>query len=340
MSEPRAGLSKSKSIRLTLGLVLGGLLLYLALKDVHLQEVKGALAEANWLFVLAALGVFIAGTLLKAWRWLVLLGPVGKQRLHSGRAAYAILLKSHVIGQMLNMLFPARVGELSRIFIVGKRGPGYIFIAGTIVVEKALDLAAYALLFLLLLFLLPLPNWLSGSGYAFMGVGAVMAIALWLMAFQREWVLAHLERVQSRLPMRFQGSWLSHLRQGLSSLDSLQGRSNLWKLALSSTLIWVGALGVNYLLLLAFQIELPLTAALLVLVALQAGVTITAVPGNIGVFEYICVLSLGLYQVGQAKALSYGILLHATVLLPIVIFGLLFYWLLEVRGEWAGSVRS
>ena len=38
---------------------------------------------------------------------------------------------------------------------------------------------------------------------------------------------------------------------------------------------------------------------LLVLVVLQVGITLPSVPGRIGVFEYLCILSLAVFGVAQ-----------------------------------------
>jgi uncharacterized membrane protein YbhN (UPF0104 family) len=65
--------------------------------------------------------------------------------------------------------------------------------------------------------------------------------------------------------------------------------------------------------------------------ALQAGISIPSIPGKIGIFEYICVLSLVAFKVDPARAFSYGILLHAIVLLPTTILGLIFFWRLGLK---------
>jgi uncharacterized membrane protein YbhN (UPF0104 family) len=65
-----------------------------------------------------------------------------------------------------------------------------------------------------------------------------------------------------------------------------------------------------------------LTASLLILIALQAGISIPSVPGRIGIFEYICVLALAVFGVGQSTAFGYGVVLHGLVLLTPILAGL------------------
>ena len=42
-------------------------------------------------------------------------------------------------GQMLNTVFPARLGDLTRAYVLGGKGPGRSFVLGTVVLEKILD---------------------------------------------------------------------------------------------------------------------------------------------------------------------------------------------------------
>ena len=64
---------------------------------------------------------------------------------------------------------------------------------------------------------------------------------------------------------------------------------------------------------------------MLVLVILQVGIAIPSVPGRLGIYEYLCILALSVLNVDQATALTYGILLHSLVMLPTILFGMLFF---------------
>jgi uncharacterized membrane protein YbhN (UPF0104 family) len=105
------------------------------------------------------------------------------------------------------------------------------------------------------------------------------------------------------------------------------------RLVLWTTSIWGLAILNNHFTLLALGIHLPITASMLILVGLQAGISLPAIPGTIGLFEYICVLALSLFGIDQSLALSYGILLHAIVLVPSTIAGMISFWVLGLSGQ-------
>ena len=54
------------------------------------------------------------------------------------------------------------------------------------------------------------------------------------------------------------------------------------------------------------------------------------ITGRVGVFEYVCVLALKNYGIEPAMALSYGILLHVIVFIPVIAGGLPSLWVLPI----------
>jgi uncharacterized protein (TIRG00374 family) len=189
---------------------------------------------------------------------------------------------------------------------------------------------AYALLFLLLLILIPLPEWVGVSGATFIISAISISIMVFFAAFYRNRILRLIDRLIARLPERYNSKFLQHLHNGLSSLDVLKKLTETIELAVSTAIIWGTAIATNQLVLLSLNINLPTTASLLVLIALQAGISIPSLPGKLGIFEYVCILALGTLGINQALALSYGILLHVIIYLPIVISGFISYMLLDL----------
>lgn len=319
-------------LRLGLGAAASGVALFLALQDVSVAGVYTALSQADIGLVGLALVSVAVNTLAKAIRWQVLLGPAGK-RIGLGRCLAALL-----IGQMLNTLLPARVGELTRAYQIGSLGPGRTFTLATVMVEKILDMLSYAFLFIFLIFLIPLPGWMSDSGYGFVGVALLVSLAVFVATYQQVAIVRLVEWAARLLPERGRVWVTGRLRAALASLDVLQNGSDLFRLAFWSALAWATAVLNNYLVLLAFGLHLPLAASLLVLIGLQVGISIPSAPGRIGIFEYICVLALGVFNVDSALALGYGLVLHAVVLLPTTLVGLVL-WLWGIGGRRAELIK-
>lgn len=324
----------SRIFRLGLGVGVSALTLYLALRNVSFQEVRGALSQADFGYVGLALVSVGANTLGKVVRWKVLLGPAGR------KISLFKTLSAILIGQMLNTLYPARIGDLSRAITIGGIGPGRTFTLGTVVVEKFIDTLSYGILFVSLLFLIPLPSWVTDSGYTFVGVTLLITISVVIVTIQRDRFTRILDKIIVRFPEQAGKFITSRVHSGMSSLDVLQNRADLFKLALWTALIWGTAVLNNHLVLLALGISLPLTASLLILIALQAGISISSVPGTIGIFEYLCVLALAVFGIESTLAFSYGIVLHSIVMLPTTLLGLLFFGFEGLGGERADLMKA
>lgn len=307
---------RSPYVRLALWVAAISLMLYFALRDVRLAEVRETLLQADLRFVALALLSVIFNVMGKSARWRVLVGPPGKG------VGFVKLTLALLAGQTLNLFLPGRVGELSRAYVIGGLGPGRTFILGTVAIEKVLDMISYALLFLLLVLLLPLPAWISDSGYTFSVVAGLVTLGLILLASNPRLFGRILEWMIRWLPEKLREKMLNRVEAGLQSLSVMHRSYDLLKLALLSVVIWGTAVWTNILTFQALGLQLPWTAAAVLLVVLQAGISVPSVPGRIGLFQYLCILSLGLFGISQSQSLSYGILLQGIVfILPTVFSG-------------------
>ncbi len=241
-------------------------------------------------------------------------------------------------GQLLNTVYPARVGDLSRAYVIGGKGPGRVFTLGTILLEKLLDTLAYGGLFLVMLFSLPLPAWVGGSVSTFALATALVTLAAVILAYRPQGLLRLTGKISARFPGQAARFVQSHLEEGIESLRTLRSRADLARLLFWTALIWATAVLNNALVLQALRLRLPWMAPIFVLVVLQIGISLPSTPGSIGIFEYGCVLALSLFSVSGADALSFGFVLHAVVFLPVVVFGFLAFLYLGVNVEKAAEL--
>ena len=307
---------------LGIGLALGFLLLALAIKGVDAAALRRSLASANpWLVGLGLLAV-VGTVVAKVLRWRLLFYPSCEG------LRLSTLFSALLIGQTINLLLPARLGELARAYLVAQEEKrSALSVLGTVVAEKTLDGFALVLLLGVLLLLMPLPPWLRVSGGAAALMTSVLLVGVLLLTGERRRVIGASEElcliapVLGRLKL---GERVSALGEGLSSLRArgIQARLLLWTAA-----IWaLGAL-TNYLVLLALRVEVPLVlASVLVLTVVHLGLVVPTSPARIGVFHYLCLLALSLLAVEKSAALAFGLVLHGIVVLPVMAVGLVCLW--------------
>ncbi|HEY4889624.1 MAG TPA: lysylphosphatidylglycerol synthase domain-containing protein, partial [Candidatus Dormibacteraeota bacterium] len=125
-------------LRLALQTAIGLTLLWLWLRTVSLTDVLSHARVHSWVPVVLMIALFLVTSLIRARRWLLLLrplAPVGMVRAFAMNSA----------GGLLNYVLPIRSGDAARAWWLWRRHrvPAGSALA-TIVIDKACDLAAVA----------------------------------------------------------------------------------------------------------------------------------------------------------------------------------------------------
>lgn len=314
-------MSKSK-IRFWAGIAFSVLGLVLALRSTNLEEAASVLGQVDYLPLVPALLALALTLLCKAARWRLLFDaryghpPLSK--------AFTVL----IIGQMVNLLFPLRMGEVARAYLIGEvAGSSRSLALATIVVEKAIDMLAVLLLIFLLVWTIPLPPWLEGPVLSSAIAGLALAIVLVAVAYQRERLSGLLARLISVVPAVLKPAFIrDRLERSLDGLATLRHPRTVLPVAVLTIISWLAAAVTNYFVFLSVGIELPFVASAFLLVVLQLGVAVPAGPGRIGVLQYLTILTLSLFAVAPERALATGVILYLLVHIPPIVMGLLFLW--------------
>lgn len=299
------------------GFVLGIVLCYGLFRQVDFALLRDALAGVEPWWVGVALLSVAATVWVRAMRWRVLLA------VEQPPQSPVLLSRWVAVGQVLNSVVPARAGEVARAYLGGAAGPAAkCFALGTVGAEKLVDLVVWSGMLLLALAWFPMPLWVvRGAGVLLAVLLAALvglAVGLWLVSrlFRND-----LQRLLGEKPgLRGAVTWAQAVWNGVWVLfrPGVFGRVLAWSAALSM-LYLVNNLAVFY----ALGICGSVRDALVVLVILQAGIVPPSTPAKVGVFEYLCVLSIGLLGFGQMTGMAYGVLLHMVVLLPPLVLVLL-----------------
>ncbi|MBC8264195.1 MAG: flippase-like domain-containing protein [Anaerolineales bacterium] len=311
-----------RGIQVALGTGLSAVFLWLAFRDVPLSQVVAAFSQADYRFVALALALVLVSPLARAARWRLLYHPDQKG------LGYLRLAEVLLISQMLNIVVPARLGEVARIYFMGKiESRSRSRTLGTIAVEKWLDILMLLLLVLLVPIFVSLPPWFRDSWVSLaVFASAFLGVAL-ALSYGKGWLLALVESALRFLPEGWRQSKMRiHRAIGLAlgSLDVLRSPWVGLRLQGWSLIICALSILVNYAVFLALDLPMPFAAALFLLVVLKVGVAIPSVPGKLGIFHYLCTLALGVFGLEKGAALGYAVLLHFVVFVPPSFLGALF----------------
>ncbi len=316
--------------RLAIGILIGAVCLWLALRNVSWRELRATLLAVRYPLLLGVLLAQLVGMVIRVVRWRLLV-----DHLKPG-TSWRSLSSATAIGFMANFVLPGRVGEFIRAWILGRReGIPVSASFATIVVERLFDGFAVLLFLGLSPFLLRVPAHLQESFGALRAIGLgvlgaySVALAFLVLHAHRPALTTRLAAFACRpLPHRFGRALLALLDsfgRGLSLLSRPRQvmAAILWSMALWSSV----ALG-NLVLLAAFGLRLPVFAGFFLVVAQAFGVAVPS-PGGAGSLQYAHVVGLAPFGVPAETAAAVGILFNALILVFFVALGLLF---LKIEG--------
>ena len=321
-----------------LGLGVSAGLLFVLVYQVDLAEMRDALMEANYLYLVPAIVLYFVAVYFRSVRWRYLLSPL---RLLSVGRLYPVV----IIGYMANNLLPARLGEVVRSYYLARRERIHASSAlGTIAVERVYDgvtLLAWAAVAGPTLLLLGEFDGVSDTSRTTWIVLTTLTVALFVGALGVLTCLAvvprftlYLDRLIGFVPARFQPKARQLAQtfvEGLSILNSPRKHLGLFLLSLP---VWGFEGGMYFLIGHSFGIDDYFGSTgvfMLVVVLLTATSNLaTSVPssiGGIGPFEVVAQQTLMALGVGASVAGAYVGFLHLVALwLPVNLAGLVLLW--------------
>lgn len=326
-----------KQWRFWLGIAISLVCLALVLWNVDYREILDALKRADHVWLIAASVPYVSTIASKVFRWRLLF-PDEYQPL-SRRNLFSALMISYA----LNTILPARLGELARAYVVGETEHVSKSLAlSTIVVEKVLDVLTLLLFLILLLPFVPLPSWIQRTALIMTPLFLGLFALILALTYQRGSTLRLASSVLRRIPHLDADQMTKSLDSALAGFDVLRSpRRNavLWGW---SFVVWAtGALFILFVMY-AFHIDAPPSAAVLLLCVTSLGMTVPSSPGYIGVYHWLVVSTLLIFNVNRELALSFAFALHALTFLPLTLAGIFFmirenYSLQTIQQEALGS---
>jgi uncharacterized protein (TIRG00374 family) len=330
----------SHRIKLAASLALSGILLALALRQVNLAELGQLVRGANYAWVGVGVGVYFVDIFLRSARWQVLLAQT---RSISVRRLYPIL----AIGYMANNLLPGRVGELSRAYLVGRRERvSASTVLASVIVERLID--GLTVLLLLLGALAVLPDARAPASWVMLlariaaitfGLAVVGSVAL--AVAPRFW-LRQVGRIAHLLPERAGHLTLRAVDHFIAGFGVLGDPALLARTALLSVAIWVVGAATYLFVAAAFDVRLPLVAAVATICVVNLATAVPQAPAGLGAFEAAAEGMLILLGVESTTAFGITVVLHAVLFFPVVLVGLAFLWKadLSLGSLWSGGRRE
>jgi len=303
--------SRKGLVQVVLGFGISLAALFILIWLVDLRQVLISLQGIKLSIVIPVLALLVISLLTRAAAWRVIL----KEKISVWKSF--LIINS---GYFVNTIFPFRIGEITRAFLLKPSGFTFWEDIPTILLERLFDFS-----FALSFFFIGLPfafGFSQGISYAYLIAGGIPAVilAMYLMVINQQKVINWINSttlIKSKTKKRL----LDVVKPLLSSLGILTDPLSLVKAFAWMLISWSIALFYQYLLLRAFVPDGQLIWAAFSLGALALGVSIPSSPGNIGLYEASITLALSAFGVDQSVAFAYALTSHVLSLLVTTLLG-------------------
>ena len=279
--------------------------------NLHPSEVKADLAGITWWLVAVAILLDVAPRALQAVRWKYLLRPL--------TISYGFVLKAIYVGTLYSGILPLSTGDAVRGVMVARQARAQAApVFSTELLERMSDAMALIVVIWFVLRGVTLPQSLRivlATLEALVGVALILGL---LLALGKGNLGARIESWQpsNRIARRLRSI-------GLRIMD-IAGRFTVQGLLVSifaAVGIVILRVGVLWLLLTAYHIDFSFLHAAGLFGVVMIGTFLPNTPGNIGSWQFFCVLGLGLFGVSGAQATGFSLVAFAIWTVPPVLIG-------------------
>lgn len=304
-----------------LGYALSAASLIWVFRDFDLHRTLTDLSTLDWRYVSVAVIFDLSIYLVHAWRWNILLRPVA--RLSFWRTVQAIY-----IGLYANEILPLRTGEVIRCYLLAHWNNIPISLAfSSAAIERILDGVWMVIALFIATSLLPLPRYLvTGTQWLALGLCVLLGLLIY--------VSVHREKVHA---MFSESRWTRGLRHVVDGIHVMGNRRTMLATAGASFVYLALQIVPVWALMEGYGLDLSIWAAAAVFIVIRLGTVIPNAPGNAGLYQFFCILGLGLFNVPKPTAVGFSLMMFGVLTLPLLIGG---FVAVALTGLKLGDIRS
>lgn len=271
-----------------------------------------------WLLFMAS--IYLFGFLIRGLRWQFMLLPIKNVGIKSATEGV-------IIGYMGNNILPARAGEFMRAIFLGHRESiSKTSVLGTVLIERVFDGLVLVTIMIICSLLLKRDGINYGVINAIIVTGCLIfgvAVGFILVgAYRRLWLEAHLGRLKNYLPEKLSERLLPIITKLLNSFNIVSAYKTLFVVLVLSIIVWSIEGLVFWIGLIAFHFPPHFLVAYFTLALVNLWMILPSAPGGVGVFQGATVFAFSVFGLSPENALSFSIVVHAVMIIPITLMGL------------------
>lgn len=322
------------SRRYWIGLIISSIFLAILISQIDFEEMISSLRDANYIYILPGICIYFASLYLRSIRWKYLLSPFGST---TTLRLYPVLL----VGYLANNVLPLRAGEFVRSYFLAKREKMSSATGlATVLVERVFDgltLIIFLVFGSLFLPLSPLVSNLSETvnlppqAIIALVVSPFITVLLLIifLAINPNAFISITQKLILLLPKKFESSLNPLIKRFVNGFTGMNSPKRLFWVFCLSIPVWIAEAYMYLIIGYGFGIDSffpdiwQYWLAMLVVVSVSnLATSIPSSQGSVGPFEVFATIALVYLGVSNGVASAYVIILHLSLLLPVIIAGI------------------
>jgi glycosyltransferase 2 family protein len=305
---------KKHKILTIAGFIISIILLYLSLKDIKFREIIEILKKADLKIIFfPTVFIFISAT-LSAFKW---------SRITGNSVRLQDTFISLIIGLFVNNVLPARIGEIVKGYVLSKKtGISFTFGLSTVLIDRFFDLAGLLLIVFIFFPKQSLPPMVSQSLFAL--VILLISCMVILIIVSREKFTGALVNILGKIKKPFLLRFTHRLIEIGENIRRINSPLIIIYYVAISFVQWLCMSTALYFAILTLNVSVKFVYIPFICALLNMGLTIPSSPGYVGVYQFLLVYILSIFNVPKQEGFAVSIMFHASWYIPYNILGFIF----------------
>ena len=317
--------SHKTALQVIVGVIISIICLYFAFRGINIKESIEIVKNIDVVYFLISLVLSVLIIALRGLRWecfIPLKKPIKKRT----------IVMATYIGYMGNNILPAKLGEVARAYILGvKEDVSKSALIASVVTERLFDVITGGVILTLSVIFIPnLPKQVTYAAFALFIFSIVGILVLIFLVWKREFAHKVFHKIFGILPKNIGDKLIEFSCNFIDGIGFKNDPKHIFLIFLYTALYLIGQILTISFLMAAFNIKASVMIALFMFAVGGFGFAVPSAPSGIGPFEWAIVFGLSLIGVEKNIAFPYALVYHMMGILPIVIIGFIFLFILGV----------
>jgi hypothetical protein len=295
-----------------IGAIISAALLYLAVKDIDLNEFLHYFTFENIDILIYVIIVNVLLRMVIALRWNKLLDIFPGNN-------FVTTFHYTNIGYFANNFLPARLGDIIKSYLLAeKKKYSKTQVLTSAIIERIFDLIGLSVLFIIALLRYDIPENILVGGAIFISILFIVSLIVLLMFKKKDFIDLKLGNISKFKTINFIRNKIRSIFYYLQNYLKLK---QLLYLIATTAVIWFLYVFAGFLIIERLSNYLSWDASILSLIFLGVSFILPSTPGNIGVHQFACVLAFGILGMDKTQAVAFSFYYQIPVMVISVILG-------------------